>query len=323
MALLTGVPGLATPSLLVPAKAPVAQVLTVSGAVSMTSASTLTVSAQVIHRPLPLPPPRPQPTWQRDVQHFAITQERQRHVQALWQYGELAVFALMWTTLDFQAGLVGRCLRCFAPAGASAEDQISAAYGQGSQYKCTDCFGTQFEGGFRALIVRPAIFTDMDKNQSKTAKGVMNSGQLGIETTPDFRVRPGDYCFRATGDRFQLRVPRRTTLRTGFASAWQQAQAIDYNVVSASLEEATSVAYLIPPGPATLVTVLGTYTRVPADFSWFETIRAPLIPEETPPPAASGRLQPSSALVSLPVGAQDLEDQSGRDIDDQLGARIQ
>jgi len=265
------------------------------GSVSLLEGFGLSVTAEVLRTPVP-PPPRLQPTWQRDVQHFAITQERQRHVQALWQYGELAVFALMWTTLDLQAGLVGRCQRCFAPAASSAEDQIAAAYGQGSQYKCTDCFGTQFEGGFRALIVRPAIFTDADKNQSKTAKGIMNSESLGIETTPDFRIRPGDYCFRSTGERFQLKVPRRTTLRTGFGTAWQQAQAIDYNVLQASLEETTSVAYLIPPSQDVLAEVLGAYTRLPVDFSWFEVIRAPLIPAESPPPAASGRLQPSAVF---------------------------
>jgi hypothetical protein len=301
----------ATPTVIVPAQ------------VGLVSRSELLGTGKVIGKTQPLPPPRLQPTWQRDVQHFAISQERQRHVQALWQYGELCVFALMWTTLDFQAGLVGRCQRCFSPSAASVEQQISAAYGQGNQYKCPDCFGTQFEGGFRALIVRPAIFTDMDKNQAKTAKGVMNTGQLSIESTPDFRVRPGDYCFRQTGDRFYLRVPRRVTLRTGFGSAYQGAQAIDYNVLQASLEETTSVAYSIPPAADALADMLGVYTRLPADFSWFETIRAPLIPVEQPPLAAAGKLQGDSVLPPPPsTSLLDVEDEGDGLIEDESGAPV-
>jgi hypothetical protein len=268
--------------------------------VAQASDSSITTSSATASRLLARPPlpssPRPQPTWQRDVQRFAITQERQRHVQALWQFGELAVFCLMWTAADEAAGLVVRCQRCFANPSLSTEDRISASYGQGNQYACTDCFGTQFEGGYRALIVRPAIFTDMDKGQTKSAKGVVQPGSLGIETTPDFRVRPGDYCFRSDGDRFQLRQPKRTTLRTGFAEPWQADAAIDYNQLNAALEDPASVAYQIPPAQAELAQVLGTYTRITTDFSWFEVIRAPLIPSESPPPAASARLQPTVTL---------------------------
>lgn len=314
----TSSPGLAVPGVMVPGDAQelgqsitgqassVSVVTTTATALNLVraaaqSASTVTTTAsatRLLARP-PLPnPPRIQPAWQRDIQRWAITQERQRHVQALWQFGELAVFCLMWTAADNAAGLVGRCLRCFASAAPSlgTEDRISASYGQGNQYACTDCFGTQFEGGYRALIVRPAIFTDMDKGQVKSSKGVVQPGTLGIETTPDFRVRPGDYCFRSSGDRFQLRQPKRTTLRTGFATPWQADSAIDYNQLNAALEDPASVAYQIPPDAGQLAQVLGTYTRLPADFSWFEVIRAPLIPSETPPPAASARLQPATTF---------------------------
>jgi hypothetical protein len=291
------------------------------GSSAVTTAATAT---RLLALP-PLPdPPRLQPAWQRDVQRWAISEERRRHVQALWQFGELAVFCLLWTAADNAAGLVGRCLRCFAsPAGSLAvEDRISASYGQGNQYACTDCFGTQFEGGFRALIVRPAIFNDMDKGQTRTSKGVVQPGTLGIETTPDFRVRPGDYCFRSDGDRFQLRQPKRTTLRTGFATPWQADAAIDYNQLNAALEDPASVAYQIPPDAPRLAQVLGTYTRVPADFSWFEIIRAPLIPSETPPPAAGQALQPTVTLAPSPLGYQYLNDESGDAIDDEAGSLI-
>ena len=61
--------------------------------------------------------------------------------------------------------------------------------------------------GVRALLVRPAILTDTDQNQQRTAKGVVNPGSVSVQTTPDFRVHTMDYCFRSDGRRYQLSVP--------------------------------------------------------------------------------------------------------------------
>jgi hypothetical protein len=258
---------------------------------------------------LPAPPAPPQPVWQRDAEGWAVARERLAHVQALSQYGELAIFALLWHIEDYQAGFVPRCYRCCqgdddASAVQSAEAAIAAAYGQGNQYACPVCYNTTFalpEGsgpvpGLRALIVRPAIFTEFDAAQSRQAKGIFNSAQINVESTPDFRVRNTDYVFRADGNRFQLRVPHRVTLRTGFLTPWQASAAITYNLMAASLEDPLTIAYQIPPSAAQLAQILGTYTRVPADYSWIEAVNAPLIPEEAPSPASSGSPQPPATL---------------------------
>lgn len=271
--------------------------------------------------PFPVRSRGQQPTWQRTTQRFAVVQERQRHAQALWQYGELMVFALMWRPQDIDLGLAQRCTRCYSPRQvisdlvpgtvpplgwptALNEAQISAAYGQGSQYRCTLCYGTQVIAaqaaqvpGVRALLVRPAILTDTDQNQQRTAKGVVSPGSVAVQTTPDFRVHTMDYCFRSDGRRYQLSVPARTTLRTGFGSPWQAAASVSYNLASASLEDPkASVAYVIPPSAADLASVLGTYTRIPADYAWFEQVNGPLVPGEQPPPAAYGNQQPTASL---------------------------
>ena len=253
--------------------------------------------------PWPPPPPQPLPAWGRDIEGWAIARELQTHAQALWQYGELAYFALMWHIQDFTAGLVPRCYRCWQGdndlAGAqSPEQQIAAAYGQGNQYSCPVCYNSTFAApqgsspvpGVRALIVRPGIFDDFDRDQHRTSRGVFGQAAIGVESTPDFRVRNGDYCFRGDGNRFQLQVPRRITLRTGFALPWQGAAAITYNFARMSLEDPLTAAYLIPPDEAHLAQLLGTYTRVPANYDWAEVVNGPLIPEE-PPPAASGQPQ--------------------------------
>jgi hypothetical protein len=290
----------------------------VSRASMAASASLAAVAVTVFNPPLAPHPPRMQPAWERDVQHFAVTQERQRHAQALWQYGELVMFCLLWRPADIDAGLARRCTRCYVPgqvipltpalpdSSAAAEAQISAAYGQGSQYRCTLCYGTQIIAaqpaevpGVRALLVRPAILTDTDQNQQRTAKGVVNPGSVGIQATPDFRAHTLDYMFRGDGRRYQLSVPGRVTLRTGFASPWQQAAGIAYNLLNATLENRkASVAYVIPPADQLLEQALGTYTRIPAGYAWIEEINGPLIPGETPPPAASGRYQAPIVLGS-------------------------
>ncbi|MFH8483087.1 hypothetical protein [Streptomyces sp. NPDC018055] len=208
----------------------------------------------------------------RARQDWAVDQERLRHDQALHHIGENALFALMWTARDHDAGLVGLCPVC-------ADDRIAKAYGQASRNKCPECFGTRFEGGFRALIVRPAVFTDADDSQSFTARGTVAPQEVHLETTSDFRVHSGDYAMRATGERLQLRVPQRTTIRTGFGTPYQREAATAYNLTRAAVEDPDSVAYMIPPDDTdSLVEILSRTGAVPPSFADVEVIRAPLIP---------------------------------------------
>jgi hypothetical protein len=218
-----------------------------------------------------------QPYYLRDPQPWAVEQERLRHNEAMYHVGEMCMFTLMWHVLDFEAGLVARCNRCFVARGKVAE-----AYGQASQNKCPDCFGTTFEGGFRAQIVRPAIFTDTDEDERPDRRGVIHPNDVGLETTTDFRVRQGDFAFRADGTRWYLRGPERVTLRAGFGYPGQRDEAVGYNHAKVTVEDPDSVAYLIPPATATVKTILGQYRRTPQDYSAYEIIRAPLIPASEP-----------------------------------------
>lgn len=216
---------------------------------------------------------RVMPYYIREPQNWAIEQERRRHNEALWYVGENTMFVLMWHLEDFLDNLVGRCPTCYESQG-----RIANVYGQSDEYKCLDCFGTTFEGGFKALIVRPAIFSDSDEGETRDRRGVVHPQDLTIESTPDFRVRTGDYCFRVTGDRYYMRVPERITLRTGFGHATQTETAIGYNHANAAVEDPDSVAYLIPPANDEVSQILNRSSRVPRDWSTFEVIRAPLIP---------------------------------------------
>lgn len=220
-------------------------------------------------------PHRAYPYYIRETQPWAIEQERRRHNEALWHIGENTMFCLLWHQPDFEAGFVNRCPTCFESQGIIAE-----VYGQPNENKCPDCFGTTFEGGFKALIVRPAIFSDSDQSESISRRGVVHPQQLSIDSTPDFRIQTGDYCFRATGERYYLRAPERVTLRTGFGEPTLENSGIAYNHANAAEEDPTSVAYKIPPASDELPIFLGRRSRIPRNWASFEIIRAPLIPDE-------------------------------------------
>lgn len=222
--------------------------------------------------------PQVQPYYVRDIQPWAIEQERMRHTQALWTVGEYSMFVLMWHIEDLTAGRVRRCPSCYGRDQVTLAQDVASVYNQPAEHRCPDCFGTTFEGGFKAQIVRPAIFSDADEDEQKMARGVANPQDLSVESTTDFRVRSGDYVFRATGDRYQLRVPNRVTLRTGFAVPHQSSMAIGYNHARANQEAETSVAYIIPPTVSVLADLLTRGARAPYDFTPHEIIRGDLIP---------------------------------------------
>lgn len=219
-----------------------------------------------------------QPYYVRDTQPWAVEQEHLRHNQAVYMVGEWVMFALLWHLEDFQNGLVPRCHRCFPTGADEAQAAIQDAYEQPEQNRCPYCFGTTFEGGYKALIVRPAILSDTDESETFDRRGVVHPDDVDVESTTDFRVRSGDYMMRANGTRWFLRVPQRITLRTGFDYPSQSASAIGYNHARASQEDPTSVAFLIPPTPAEVAAILSRGARVPASFADVEVIRAPLIP---------------------------------------------
>jgi hypothetical protein len=217
------------------------------------------------------------PYYLRQHQDWAVEQERQRHIQALYQIGEWAIFVLMWHQADFEAGLVGRCSRCYGASG-SVDNRVASVYNQPTQNECPVCFGTTFEGGYRALIVRPAMITDADETDKLDRRGSMHPSNVGVETTIDFRTRQGDYMIRSDNTRWQLTTPRRIQLRTGFDHADQEMDGTAYNNFNAKLEERTTVAYRIPPTSGAVVRMyLSVPMSKPGDFGRIEEIHGPLL----------------------------------------------
>lgn len=225
-------------------------------------------------------PPEPvglsnQPFYIRERKDWAIAQESYRHDQALYSLGEPAMFVMLWHVEDFQFGYTSRCSRCYSD---DINGRIAQAYNQANKARCPICYGTTFEGGIRARIIRPALFTDTDDEEQLTKKGAVHPQTINVESTNDFRYRTGDFVFRLDGSRWQLKTPSRVTLRTGFEHPGQATNSVGYSQGPAMLEDATSVAYLIPPNGDDLKDQLLPDARWP-QFPSFDVINAPLIPK--------------------------------------------
>lgn len=209
----------------------------------------------------------------RDPKRYSVDNEIKARDDALWHYGELAMFCLMWNIKDHELGHVDRCSSCWL-----SNDRIASAYSQGSRDKCPNCFGTTFEGGYRAMIIRPVVTSSGDENSHPTTKGYVHEMPLNFESTNDFWVNSGDYIFMADGNRFQLRTPTSISLNSGFNTMYRENATIAQHLNQGHLEDKTSVAYIIPPNEQELGAILNQERRLPYDKTEYEDIRAPLYP---------------------------------------------
>lgn len=181
-----------------------------------------------------------------------------QHEEALYAFGELAIFTMMWRPIDFENGLVGHCTVCYD--GPSARQ--AAAFKQPTRKECPDCFGTTYEGGYRAQIIRPTIIADRTAEMTDVPRGTVTIDTLSFETTSDFVLHKGDYLFRFDNTRFQCEEKAEAVIRDGFGPPVSDESFAGPS--TAHLEDQTSVAYLIPPlDPVAIQTVLG----IPGPFT--------------------------------------------------------
>lgn len=236
--------------------------------------------------PIPIPgssggagiQPRVPHYYLRQRQDWAIEQERLRHNEALYHLGEWIFLILMWTQLDHDRGLVARCTRCWGAGGHKA--RVAEAYKQPTQNECPTCFGTTFEGGFRARIVRPAMIADVEETEKQDRRGSAHPAGVTVQTMVDFRTRPGDFMIRADGSRWRLTDAQRLQVHQGYEHTNQADLGTSYTL-RAGVEEIGSVAYLLPPTTATAMALLSRPMQLPGDFDFapYEQTRAALIPE--------------------------------------------
>lgn len=201
-------------------------------------------------------------------QLWAGSQVRSNHMEVLYLYGETVMFTLMWRPQDFDAGRVGYCTTCYGSS------RSARAFAQATERRCADCYGTTYEGGYRAQILRPALLSDRNTDSVDSERGAVITDSLTVETAPDFTCHSGDYLFRFDNARYRCEEMSETILRSGFAEA-DSADSISGSISAAHLEDPSSVAYLIPPDATLLRTWLTSANlgHVVSDLSGYETVR--------------------------------------------------
>lgn len=170
---------------------------------------------------------------------YALAQEVQRHDDAVHWYGEMTAFILWWHIHDFEANLVARCSVCYTPLG-----DITEVYRQVPKQKCAGCYGTTFEGGYRAIIYRPAIW-DTTRTDSRTEKrGDIVKATGTIQMASGFIARAGDTAVRSDGTHWQLSQAQGPELSTGFGPRGGLDSVIR-SKANVQLEDADAVSHLV------------------------------------------------------------------------------
>lgn len=251
-----------------------------------TAAGTGTFTFTIDRIPVPmqdLPDGRMQ-SWLPDPQGYAINQVALRHEQALTFYGEYSMFILMWRLADHLKGFVERCSTCWRDdASVGMTKEMAEVYGQSPREKCPNCFGTTFEGGYKARIIRLALWDANEATQQSNRRGEVDVNTASVQTTEDFRMRSGDYIFRADGTRWRVQTISTNHLRTGFMMPSTPRTPVGYNFGQVVREDPATVAYTIDPSPAELADLDMLSARYPHDWAWAENVRGSLYHDDEVP----------------------------------------
>ncbi len=218
----------------------------------------------------------------QDPQDWAVNQVRQRHIDALFMWGEYDIFVLLWRAEDFEAGLVERCPVCWNEDG--ADGRIAEAFRQPIRRDCINCLGTTFDGGYKAKIVRPALWQLSAEANREGERGEVVTRTAQVESTDDFAMRVGDYIIRADNTRWQVQNYSPFYLSTGFQTMTRARNIIGMNMGQVTEEDPSSVAFLIPPiGNAAIDLLDISKVRFPREFTEIEVYRgASLLEPGTP-----------------------------------------
>lgn len=180
--------------------------------------------------------------------NYAVEQERLRHDDAVMHFGEMTACVLMWSIRDFEANRVDRCSQCYLPYG-----MITDAYKQSTETKCSNCYGTTFEGGIRAILYRPALWAEDIASEEMRSRGHTTVAAGSVQVTSDFNMRDNDYLVRYDGSRWRITAPQVSEITTGFGPTGTQVS--PGAMFRVQLEDKTSVAYSIPIVEGPLATV--------------------------------------------------------------------
>jgi hypothetical protein len=239
-----------------------------------------------------------QPYWLKTPDFYDVDHERLHHNEAIFAYGEYSFFILMWGITDFQAGSVQRCPYCIE-RGNETETIIAQTYRQPALALCEYCYGTTFYklsapqlGGIKARIVRPCMWNATDEYHKRVPQGEMITSTSEVQTISDFRMRTGDYIFKADGTRWRVEPHETDTLISGLQAANDINAMIGYKYPNCIRQDEATAAYIIPPVTAsTLVEILdiSVVPSYPVCFETWEVYNAENLVEDDYTPGTPGQ----------------------------------
>jgi hypothetical protein len=221
-----------------------------------------------------MPPPNPQHSLRlKNREPWAIRRQRRNHDEAVMAYGEYCIIVMLWILPDHEKNLVERCSRCW---GENAE--VADVYGQGRQKDCPVCYGTNYEGGYKAILYRPSMWDYNEPTEEEARRGEITRQTASVQLPSDFTPKNGDYLIRRDGTRWQVQSTSTNHLRTGFGTSDARTDALGWNLASVVREDESAVAYLIPPTTEEAIERLSVSDcrYWPMDFSEHEVIRGPV-----------------------------------------------
>lgn len=217
--------------------------------------------------------------WTSELEPWAIQSLRKDHEQALYQRGEPTILVLMWQLRDFRAGLVGRCQSCAADQTVADPTIFTDTYKQPARAYCPDCFGTTFEGGWKAQVLRPALWDTEEVEVQENTRGVVERLHATMQIPSGVALTNGDYAIRLDNTRWQCGQPTSTVMHLGYGyNGGPDGNTIGYAAISMQRVDADGdPAMLLPPTPEVVAQVLTSYNaHVPLDNSTFDTVRGPI-----------------------------------------------
>ena len=159
-------------------------------------------------------------------------------------YGEMTAFIQWWHVDDFMDGLVVRCTRCF-PWQDRTERRIVEAFEQASQTKCPVCYGTTFEGGYKAIVYAPAIWSPGPESSDAIGRhGDHYVRGAQVQPSSIVKLRDGDTAVRLDGTRWRLASPLEGELSTGFGFHGELNEQMR-SAITANIQDPTTVDYMV------------------------------------------------------------------------------
>lgn len=212
-----------------------------------------------------------QPYFLGPEQPFAISNMAQWVDQANYFIGEYTIFVLLWRVSDFEAGLVERCSICY-PDDDDRERRISEVYNQPAKERCPACLGTTFEGGWKAILVRPAQWDTAEPEEEASERGVIAPATASFVTGRDLVLHSGDYALRGDDTRWQV-TGVNTMLVSDGAGVPTSLRELVGSSYTAAQEDRSSVVFDIEL-PNGAIERLAQESHYPIDFTDIDQVRA-------------------------------------------------